>query len=320
MTTTTHLHRQTEKNAGAKPVDTFTFGDLTLRIAKVDAKGVLWFFADDLGKGLHLSNIREALRSLEADERGVILADTPGGDQLMNIVSESGMYQLICTSRKKAARGFKRWLFRDVLPEIRQKGYYARPGALLPGIDPQLLALFSQCIQGQTAIAAHLSELVTIEREKLEAERARARLARFPSVSEIPRENVRRKLHELIDTAAMGRGYCTGKVWQELYLELRRAEVVDLYAKKTTFRKKHGRWPSLIELVERAGLLDIAYTTARDLFMSDIAAKPKETRLERILMREEPPTKQELLDAQEDLITEQVMAFAMSSDDLKTLN
>ncbi len=295
------------------------------RIRCIMINGIPWFVAMEICKMLGNAHTGAALRKIPAKHlREYRLPTSNGRRRRVILINEAGLYKLILRSDKKEAEPFIDWVTERVLPQIRATGYYARPGVLPSGVDPQVLALISQLVQGQTqgqtAIAAHLSELVTIEREKLEAERARARLARFPSVSEIPRESVRQKLHEVIDTVAMARGCCTGPVWRELYLELRRADVIDLYAKKNALRKRHGRWFSLIEIVERAGLLDIVYTTARELFTVDIAAKPKETRLERILMREEPPTKKELLEAQEDLITEQVMAFAMGADDLKTLN
>ena len=303
-------------------VRTFLFGTHDIRVVRID--GNPRFVADDLCKALGNVHTATALRKIPEKNKGEYRIPTLGGRQKMTTVNEAGMYKLILRSDKKEAEPFFDWVTEEVLPEIRRTGYYARPGVIPSGIDPQVMALISQLLRGQAegqqAIAAHLSELVKIEREKLETEQARARLARFPSVSEIPREAVRQKLHELIDTAAMGRGYCTSKVWQKLYLELRRAEVVDLYARKRALHKRHGRWFALIDIVERAGLLDIVYTTARELFTADIAAKPKETRLERILMKEEPPTKEELLEAQEDLITEQVMEFAMSSGDLKTVN
>jgi Fe-S cluster assembly scaffold protein SufB len=42
----------------------------------------------------------------------------------MNIVSESGLYSLVLSSRKKEAKTFKRWVTHDILPEIRKTGGY----------------------------------------------------------------------------------------------------------------------------------------------------------------------------------------------------
>ncbi len=42
----------------------------------------------------------------------------------MILVNESGMYNLIFTSTKPEARNFKRWITKEVLPQIRKTGIY----------------------------------------------------------------------------------------------------------------------------------------------------------------------------------------------------
>jgi hypothetical protein len=49
---------------------------------------------------------------------------TPGGNQELSIISESGLYTLILRSNKPAARPFRRWVTRDVLPALRRTGVY----------------------------------------------------------------------------------------------------------------------------------------------------------------------------------------------------
>src|SRR5262249_43381623 len=43
----------------------------------------------------------------------------------LNIISESGLYSLILTSRKPDAKRFKRWVTHEVLPTIRRTGTYS---------------------------------------------------------------------------------------------------------------------------------------------------------------------------------------------------
>jgi hypothetical protein len=64
---------------------------------------------------------------LDDDEKGVLNVDTLGGSQEMNVVNESGVYNLIFTSRKPQARAFRRWVTDEVLPSIRKTGRY-QPG------------------------------------------------------------------------------------------------------------------------------------------------------------------------------------------------
>ena len=42
----------------------------------------------------------------------------------MNAVSESGLYALIFKSHKEGAREFRKWVTGEVLPQIRQHGFY----------------------------------------------------------------------------------------------------------------------------------------------------------------------------------------------------
>jgi len=67
---------------------------------------------------------------LDDDEKGVYSIDTPGGKQDVSIVSESGMYGLVMSSRKPEAKKFKRWV-RDVLVQLRREGKVE----LTPGAD-----------------------------------------------------------------------------------------------------------------------------------------------------------------------------------------
>ena len=43
----------------------------------------------------------------------------------MLAVNEPGLYSLVLGSRKPEAKTFKRWVTHEVLPSIRQNGYYA---------------------------------------------------------------------------------------------------------------------------------------------------------------------------------------------------
>lgn len=73
---------------------------------------------------LEIGNSRDAVASLDDDEKGVGIIDTPGGKQEMSIVSEPGLYSLILRSRKPEAKAFKRWVTHDILPSIRRSGGY----------------------------------------------------------------------------------------------------------------------------------------------------------------------------------------------------
>jgi prophage antirepressor-like protein len=81
-----------------------------------------------------LSTGRRAQPSDE-DERGISTVDTLSGNQEMVIINESGLYSLILTSRKPAAKRFKKWVTAEVLPTIRKTGSY-RTAPAAPAVDP----------------------------------------------------------------------------------------------------------------------------------------------------------------------------------------
>lgn len=92
-----------------------------------DEHGEPWFVAKDICNVLGIGNTSMALGRLDHDEKGVSLADTPGGRQSVSTVNEPGLYALILRSDKPGAREFKRWVIHDLLPEIRRTGSYAMP-------------------------------------------------------------------------------------------------------------------------------------------------------------------------------------------------
>ena len=86
------------------------------------------FVAADLLSTLNLD--RKALERLDDDEKGVSSIHTPGGQQEMTVVNESGLFNLVLGSRKPESKRFKRWVTHEVLPSIRKTGSYAVPGSV----------------------------------------------------------------------------------------------------------------------------------------------------------------------------------------------
>lgn len=90
-----------------------------IRVLKRDNEA--WFVAVDVCKCLEINNARQAVTRLDDDEKTTVISND--GRQ-MNIISESGLYSLVLSSRKKEAKAFKRWVTHDVLPSIRKTGGY----------------------------------------------------------------------------------------------------------------------------------------------------------------------------------------------------
>lgn len=120
-----------------------------------DEHGEPWFVAKDVLAILDLN--RSSLVALDDDEKGSHSVYTPGGDQHLTIVSESGIYSLVLRSRKNEARAFKRWLLREVLPSIRKTGGYGTAPALT---GPALMA--AALIEAQATLAATTEQVAAL--------------------------------------------------------------------------------------------------------------------------------------------------------------
>lgn len=107
----------------AEAVTAYSFGEQAVRVLGTTEEPL--FVAKDVCAALGIVNYKDACRTLDEDEKGVGLTDTPGGRQEMLCVTEPGLYHLIGKSRKADARDFRRWVHHEVLPSIRKTGRYA---------------------------------------------------------------------------------------------------------------------------------------------------------------------------------------------------
>jgi prophage antirepressor-like protein len=105
----------------------FSFDGLSVRVVLRQREP--WWVLADVCRVLEIGNPSDAARRLDDDERGVDTVETPSAPQQMVIINESGLYSLILTSRKPAAKRFKKWVTSEVLPSIRKTGAYRVSGA-----------------------------------------------------------------------------------------------------------------------------------------------------------------------------------------------
>lgn len=103
-------------------IQTFDFESQAVRSLLRDNEP--WFVAADVCRVLEIANSRDVVAKLEDDEKGVGIADTPGGCQEMTIINESGLYAIIFTSRKPQAKRFRKWVTSVVLPTLRRTGQF----------------------------------------------------------------------------------------------------------------------------------------------------------------------------------------------------
>ena len=93
----------------------------------VQSDGEAWFVAVDICKMLGLAQVSRAVGRLDEDEVRLLKVthpQNPGRSVSVNAVNEAGLYQLILSGNKPEAKLFRRWVTSEVIPALRQTGYY----------------------------------------------------------------------------------------------------------------------------------------------------------------------------------------------------
>ena len=143
-----------------------------------------WFVAVDVCRALEIRNNRDAMERLDADEKGVALTDTLGGNQEMTIINEPGLYSLVLGSRKPEAKAFKRWITHEVIPAIRKHGGYLTPEKVEEALlNPDvMIRLLTNLKEERTARIAAEEKTVALE-EKVEADAPKVQFANSVTAS-----------------------------------------------------------------------------------------------------------------------------------------
>lgn len=135
--------------------------------------GEPWFIAGDVCAALDIVNARDALKSLDGDEKNTVaLSDGIRGNPNRKVVSESGFYKLIARSRKACKPGtfahrFSNWVFRDVIPSIRKTGAYGVLFAILNDYTRRMAEYTSRASQRGRDLQACKQERDALENEEI---------------------------------------------------------------------------------------------------------------------------------------------------------
>lgn len=123
-----------------------------------DENGEPLFVASDVCKVLGIVKPDSVYARLDDDEKDTRLVGTPGGQQRMVVVNESGLYNIILRSDKPAAKSFKRWITHDVIPAIRKTGSYSS-NALSPlDVLKQMMTTFEHQQRQLAALQEHQAQ------------------------------------------------------------------------------------------------------------------------------------------------------------------
>lgn len=92
-------------------------------VRTVEKDGIYWWVLKDVCKVLKITNPTMILKRLEEDE--VTKSDLGGNVGVVNLINESGLYNVIIRSDKSEAKPFRKWVTSEVLPSIRKTGSYS---------------------------------------------------------------------------------------------------------------------------------------------------------------------------------------------------
>ena len=141
----------------------FNYNGYELRTVVID--DVPWFVAKDVCDILELKDTSKACVSLDDDEVRTNSIRTNKGYREVLIISQSGLWGLIGSSRKKEATPFQRWIRKDVLPSIMKTGSYSvkesKDAMAVPASFAEALRLAAD-----KAEAAEKERLLRLEAEK----------------------------------------------------------------------------------------------------------------------------------------------------------
>jgi anti-repressor protein len=151
----------------SKEVSIFNFENQNFRTVIIDEQ--IWFVASDVTKILGYQNGRKAIDdhcTKGVTKKYTLL--TNGGNQELTIINESGIYQLVMTSKMPNAIKFKDWVTSQVLPSIRKTGSYSikHPEFKIPQTYAEALRL-----------AADQAERIEEQAKKIEQDKPKVEFA-----------------------------------------------------------------------------------------------------------------------------------------------
>ncbi|EES9030797.1 antirepressor protein [Escherichia coli] len=167
--------RHVKKICDFRDLVVLRFDSVNVRVVYLN--GDPWFVAKDVCVALEISNSRDALKALDADEKKTVaLSYGIRGNPNHSLISESGFYKLIARSRKAVTPGtfahrFSNWVFRNVIPGIRKTGAYGIPWGALQDFSRRKE-------QYQISASQKGRELQACKRKKRELEEEEKRLIR----------------------------------------------------------------------------------------------------------------------------------------------
>ncbi len=114
------------------------------------------FRATDVALVLENTNIHAMINDIDDEDKVFIQVDTNGGKQNVVFLTETGLYDVLCKSRKPIAKVFRKWVC-EIVREIRINGSYT--------LQNQLELAQQQLVDNKRVIAEKQKEIEEKEEE-----------------------------------------------------------------------------------------------------------------------------------------------------------
>jgi len=140
----------------------FSFSSTEIRTA-IDENGHVFFGAKDVVTALEMTwrgNL--SLKNIPEKWRAIALSATPSGTQETIFINEPALFMLAFRSSKLEAVKFTQWVCEEVLPAIKQQGYYGNiPIKELNTLRYQKIKLLQELVncRDEFAKAAYITSL-----------------------------------------------------------------------------------------------------------------------------------------------------------------
>jgi prophage antirepressor-like protein len=121
-------------------------------------KGIPYWVAKDVADILEYSETAMMTRRLDDDE--FISAKLEGMNMKSTLITESGLYNAIIGSNKPNAKAFRKWITSEVLPQIRQKGFYSAPMAISQHTDTKVQKALSVLVNAKNFTERSVGEMI----------------------------------------------------------------------------------------------------------------------------------------------------------------
>ena len=138
-------------------------------VRTVDVDGVIHFVGKDVASALGYSNTRDALaKHVDEEDKNTVAIHDGIGNPNKTVITESGLYSLVLSSKLPTAKKFKHWVTSEILPSIREHGAYMTPETLEKALyNPDFLIRLATELKDTQNHVRHLEAKIDNDKPKV---------------------------------------------------------------------------------------------------------------------------------------------------------